>query len=362
VSEPGGAERTAPVGTAEALTGASPPISEAEAQRIARIHYGLEGQAKRLTGEKDENFRLDAGSSRYVLKVAHVVEPSTVLELICEAMSHVRRVAPELPVAIPIAASDGEHILRFESEAGDARIALMTTYLDGTLLRHAPASVQLRLNFGRAVARTQQALRHFEHAGLDRYVMWDLQHSDGMRELLGELESTADGDRTTRYAPVREVLDRFDEQIRPRLSTLPRQPLHNDLSTDNTLIADDHTTVAGILDFGDMTLAPRICDLGTAATNQLDTGAQPMRPVGDVVRGYTQLLPLAASELELLCDLVRLRLAKRIIITEWRAARFPENRDYIIRNTAEAWALLGRIPVEQTDQVTAGLISASRGE
>jgi hypothetical protein len=41
----------------------------------------------------------------------------------------------------------------------------------------------------------------------------------------------------------------------------------------------------------------------------------------------------------------------RIIISEWRAERFPENRAYVLRNTPRAWEHLHRllsIPGEQT--------------
>ncbi len=40
----------------------------------------------------------------------------------------------------------------------------------------------------------------------------------------------------------------------------------------------------------------------------------------------------------------------RIIISEWRAERFPENSPYVLRNTPRAWEHLHRwlhIPAEQ---------------
>src|SRR3954471_5855367 len=46
-------------------------MNAAEAETIARELYGLDARATALPGERDLNFRLEAASSRYVLKVHH---------------------------------------------------------------------------------------------------------------------------------------------------------------------------------------------------------------------------------------------------------------------------------------------------
>ncbi len=42
-------------------------------------------------------------------------------------------------------------------------------------------------------------------------------------------------------------------------------------------------------------------------------------------------------------DLVMARLVITVLITEWRATRYPENRAYIMRNNGLAWAGLDHI-------------------
>jgi hydroxylysine kinase len=75
---------------------------------------------------------------------------------------------------------------------------------------------------------------------------------------------------------------------------------------------------------------------------------------GRVVHALTYLdgrLLLTAAELSLLPDLILGRIVARIIISEWRAERFPDNRAYVLRNTPRAWEHLHRllsIPGEQT--------------
>jgi len=41
-----------------------------------------------------------------------------------------------------------------------------------------------------------------------------------------------------------------------------------------------------------------------------------------------------------------------IVISSWRAARYPANRNYILRNNAAAWARLQRMAMLSRDQAT----------
>jgi hypothetical protein len=43
-------------------------------------------------------------------------------------------------------------------------------------------------------------------------------------------------------------------------------------------------------------------------------------------------------------------MAMTIVISSWRAARYPANRNYILRNNAAAWARLRRMATLSRDQ------------
>ena len=49
------------------------------------------------------------------------------------------------------------------------------------------------------------------------------------------------------------------------------------------------------------------------------------------------------AEFDLLPDLIATRLVMTVVISSWRAVRYPENRDYILRNNDAAWARLRRM-------------------
>jgi hypothetical protein len=43
-------------------------------------------------------------------------------------------------------------------------------------------------------------------------------------------------------------------------------------------------------------------------------------------------------------------MAMTVVISSWRAARYPANRNYILRNNAAAWARLRRMAKLSRDQ------------
>ena len=50
----------------------------------------------------------------------------------------------------------------------------------------------------------------------------------------------------------------------------------------------------------------------------------------------------------------------RIIISEWRAERFPQNRAYVLRNTPRAWEYLHRLLSIPRGEIAVRIQEASR--
>jgi Ser/Thr protein kinase RdoA (MazF antagonist) len=68
--------------------------------------------------------------------------------------------------------------------------------------------------------------------------------------------------------------------------------------------------------------------------------ADPFAAAAEFVGAYHATLPLAAAELEVVADLVATRHLITVLISEWRAARYAENRAYIMRHNPGAWQAL----------------------
>src|SRR5205085_1489116 len=113
--------------------------------------------------------------------------------------------------------------------------------------------------------------------GADRAAL-ELQDAAGAIDLLDD----------RRRALVAPVFARFGELD---LSSLPRQLIHNDANEHNVLVAEDGS-VAGLIDFGDLVWAPRVCGLAVALAYAMLGRDDPVRAVTPVVRGYHEVAPL----------------------------------------------------------------------
>ena len=100
--------------------------------------------------------------------------------------------------------------------------------------------------------------------------------------------------------------------------------------------------IAGIIDFGDLTFTARVNDLAIAAAYQVADSGDPLAPACDVIAAYHAVTPLDLLELDVLFDLIATRIVMTVVISSWRAVRYPENREYILRNNKPASARLSR--------------------
>src|SRR5215469_17529168 len=90
------------------------PLPLSRAVSLVREGYGFEVRAARLTGERDENFRVTAADgSDYVLKVAHPAEKPAVTDLATAALLHLETLDPGLPCPRVVRERSGGSHVRF---------------------------------------------------------------------------------------------------------------------------------------------------------------------------------------------------------------------------------------------------------
>jgi Ser/Thr protein kinase RdoA (MazF antagonist) len=311
------------------------PVEESEASRLATEHWGIEGAVERLPAEVDENFRIATAAGTYLLKVVPVDEVPALTELVTAALLHVEA-AGEVEAQRVLAAGSGARLVSFTDADGNERRARLTTFLDGRTLRSLELDPDLRHRLGETLAHLAACLRDFDHPGADLELSWDLRHGGRMLAMLAELGPGP------RRAELAACLEEFEAETVPRLLPLPVQIVHNDLSRDNAVLTTDGRI--GVIDFGDIVRTQRVNDLAVAMSDHLEAGPQPFAPAVDLAVGYAAVSPLGLDEVELLPALVRARVATRIVGGEWRAARFPENRDYLARNVERLWKVFNSLP------------------
>ena len=99
----------------------------------------------------------------------------------------------------------------------------------------------------------------------------------------------------------------------------------------------------------------------TARKYLLTASPAPLGTVLELVAAYAPIIPFRGQEMAALPQLIALRHAITILITNWRAARYPDNRDYILRNqrhAIEGLQKLCSLPEEDVHERLLGACSA----
>jgi hydroxylysine kinase len=300
------------------------PLALPRAVSLVREGYGLEAHVARLTGERDENFKVTAADgSDYVLNPA---EHPGVTDLGTAALLHLENHDPTLPCPRVVRPRGGRSHVRFIDDQGAHRTARLLTYLPGQPLGCSPRAGRLRVECGRLGGRLIRALRTFRHPAAHRTIVWDVRHAAHLVRLVGEVAGFP-----CRHEAL-AVLDRIVPRIDTQLPQLRQQIVHNDLNPKNILVAETDE-VTGIIDFGDMTYTAVIADVAVTAAEHIaeDCSAgsgEAAASVHDVANAYHESVPLSDQELAMLGTLVAARLVANMVVHEWHVHRNPAGEHY----------------------------------
>jgi Ser/Thr protein kinase RdoA (MazF antagonist) len=223
-----------------------PSFGRDEAEAIAASNFGIRGRASALVSERDQNFRIDVDDGPgWVLKISNAAEDPGVVDMQAEAMLHIARTDPELPVMRVEPTLDGSLRATIEDREGRSHIVRVVTLMPGRNMEAEELTQDAVRALGATAARLGRALRGFFHPTASQPLLWNLKYAMRLRELVGFLEDPA------RRAILERALDHYGERVEPVFERLRAQVIHNDLTLDNALFADVEQ-ISGILDFGDM--------------------------------------------------------------------------------------------------------------
>ena len=319
----------------------SPPVVTIDdASKVAADLYGWKAEAIALTGERDKNYLLhtqEAGD--VVLKFINPAEEAAETDLQIQVLLWLAQ--QNCAVVVPKALRSRTGDLVCDYTVGEQVYKVRAyTYLNGVSVAQAQMGAALQQSFGAQAAQLVRALEGFDHPALSRVLLWDVMH---LNQLRAWAEEVLPQDEMGQF--VFAYLDQFEQTILPVLQALPQQVIHGDISKSNTVASSaDATSIHGVLDFGDLCKAPRVVELAVAASYALDAETGDLQAaLAGIVAAYAAVLPLSEAESALIPDLIIARLVQRIVISEWRASHFPNNRDYILRSNAQARQLLGQL-------------------
>jgi len=322
----------------ELLATPTPPAEPADAERVAWEAYGIEGNARRLAGERDANFCIASAEGPFTLKIANRAEES--LDVVAAALEHIARVAPDLPVPRVRRTRENGRLGSVQL-GGVQHLVVMVDFLAGTPLPAGSSDRGLRRDLAGLLASLDRSLQGFFHHLSGRPLLWDLSRVGELRPLVGHLPAE-------RRSFVELALDRFETTVTPVLPSLRWQAVHHDFNPDNLLV-DSAGHLVGIIDFGDLVHGSLVADPAVAASYQC-FGEDPLEVIPDFIASYHRHQPLTSEEVGLVPDLVAGRFLQSLLIGAWRAASHPDNRDYILAHTEYSWEALQRLTHHDPDQ------------
>ena len=344
-----------PIATA-ALSTAAPSLAPDEVGALVSRLYGINGSVKSLAGERDQNCCIEtADGSRYVFKISNPSESVSVVDFQIGALEHIARVSPDLPVPRVVRTLGGRTRDTATLAGGVQTTVRMLTYLDGIQIRETPRTAGQRRAMGAFLARLNLALRDFSHPAAKHDLLWNVSTA---HRLIDKLDAIVDAPRR---ALAESFMKRFTDHVLPRLDSVRAQVIHSDYHLYNVLVApDDHERIVGIIDFGDMLHAPLVGEVATAAAFHTNGSEDPFEGPAQFVGAYHATLPLTEIEQEIVADLMATRHLITVLISEWRAKRYPENRAYIMRHNPAAWEALSRMADLSRDEARDRLLTEVR--
>ena len=314
---------------------APPAFSTEQLSETCASLYGVKGTVKPLVSERDQNARLTtADGTSYTVKIANQHEDIALLELQNAAMQHIAMIDPGLGVPAVINSLGGRSIeFHVDQQSGAKHAVRLLSYVAGELLAGTEKTLATMRTLGDFLGRLSCALQGFAHpAAHQSGFIWNLDNALAVESYATAIEDA--GDR----AMVNAVYAHHKQHTLPKLPSLRMAVIHGDINENNVVAANDK--VRGAFDFGDMVCARQINELAIAMAYGLMRMPDIASAAREIIAAYTAHFPLQESELELLFDLIELRLVTSVSISAFRARQFPDNAAYLLIDQVQALELL----------------------
>ena len=301
-----------------AISTDAPSFTQAAVAAAVEVQFGLSGDYALLVSERDQNFQLRTSDGmQFVVKVTSRTEDAASTDFQVGALLHLES-AIDIRTPSVVRTVRGKASGQIDDEEASYRLRVVT-WVEGVQLEAIGVDEHLATEFGKALARLDQALHAYSHPGENPVLLWDLQRVVELRKLLDCID-----DWSIRKAVERAMYD-FEQNVLPAMSDLRFQVIHSDANPENTLVEDREF---GFIDFGDIIRAPRIFDVAIASSYLRCLDDNPTALIESFVAGYHSESRIESPEADLLFDLVRGRLATTITLLYWRLEARDEDDPY----------------------------------
>jgi Ser/Thr protein kinase RdoA (MazF antagonist) len=300
-----------------------PNFSEEKVQEIVKKLYGVDGIARELPSERDQNFHLrSSNGDDFTFKIASALEKREILDFQNQAMTHLSSVHPNIaPRVIPTKSND---LLGRYEKGEEYYFVRLLTYLPGKVLAKIdPHHDELVVKFGKFIGELTKNMASFSHPSSDREFHWDIKHS---HTVIGKYKEYIQ--YPEKKALVEHFLRIFERDIRPKISQLRNSVIHNDANDFNIIVNLGSAPFSydfGIIDFGDMVKSCTVFDLAVAIAYLILGKKDPITIASKAITGFNSEFPLTRLELEGLFSFICLRLCISVCMSAYQQDLDPDN-------------------------------------
>lgn len=303
--------------------------------------FNLDGELQVLNGERDLNYLVTAASGKFVFKIANANESDSILECQDQVFQRLSRSKVFSHQVIGQDSINGKAIETIEDNSGKQHLCRLINFIEGRLLSDVnPHFPELLYDLGKKLATLDQSLFDFKHPALERPLLWK------MHEVLDTLD---------KFKPLlasnekRALVEHFESRFRtslPKLeSLLRRSAIHNDANDNNILVEGESAweqQVSSIIDFGDMVYSWTVAEPAIAAAYAMLGKEHPLDAAVAIITGYHERLALNEAEIEIIFDLICMRLCMSVCNCAYQRSLDPDN-EYLSISEKPAWALLEKL-------------------
>ncbi len=316
------------------------------ARQVFKDLYGTDAELTPLYGELDNNFLvLTDGGEKQILKIMHVGCDPMRVDLQYRALVHLAENVSDLNLPHVISTTNGQAYVDHTVD-GVKRLVWSLRYCPGALMNEVdPHTDGLLRSFGRTMAILVLGLKSFSHPAMKQGNKWELTKAAEVRPFAQYLGGDA-------AIQMDAVFNQFEETALGKLASLPHSVIHNDANDSNVLVnvtESGDEIVDGVIDFGDMTYQPTVCEAAIAMAYVAIDKDDPLAACCKFLEPYSELIQLNDDEIAVLYDLMLTRLAVSVSISAERQHVDPDDQ-------------LGQMEREPTIRAVRHLAGISRQE
>lgn len=310
-----------------------PRFNDKAIVNIALELYGIEGKVSSLVSFEDQNALIKTSNGKYVLKFANKRWPVGAMHMQTEVLELLSSTLPHLDFPKMVKTKSGE-----TTTFVDGFAVRMLTYIDGNTFGHGKKPPELYRSLGSFLGQFTQAMEGYRNpVSIRPDDYWNL---DNVLACKGFLQDVVDDEVR---ACIARYFIHYEKNTGPKIQNLRKSVIHNDVNEYNILVPKDGSSrVKGLIDFGDLMFATHINELAIAIAYALLGEDEIEASAFEMVKGYNQEFKLEADEVDVLFDLVAMRLINSIVMSSKGVKEFPDNK-YILISQKPARILLQKL-------------------